>query len=105
MGPRPAPRTARRSARLCVTKVTEGEWGLEYLHARRNEMKTNIGLLDRIVRIGLVALVAVLFFTGQLSSVAAIILGVLAAVFLVTSIVGVCPLYLPLGISTRRRSG
>jgi len=67
-------------------------------------MKTNMGILDRIVRIALVALVAVLFFTGQLSTVAAVILGVLAVVFLLTSVVGVCPLYLPLGISTRRQS-
>ncbi|HET6452619.1 MAG TPA: DUF2892 domain-containing protein [Spirochaetia bacterium] len=67
-------------------------------------MKANMGILDRVVRVGLVALVAVLFFTGQLSPVAAIILGVLAVVFLATSAVGVCPLYLPLRISTRRRS-
>ncbi len=68
-------------------------------------MKANIGLLDRLVRIGLVALVAVLFFTGQLSPVAAIVLGVLAVVFLLTAVAGVCPLYLPLGISTRKRAG
>ncbi|HTO22424.1 MAG TPA: DUF2892 domain-containing protein [Spirochaetia bacterium] len=68
-------------------------------------MKANIGLLDRIVRIGLVALVAVLYFTHQLSPAAAVILGVLALVFAVTSVVGVCPLYLPLGISTRKRAG
>jgi len=67
-------------------------------------MKRNIGILDRIIRVALVALVAVLYFTGHLSPVAAIILGILALVFLVTSIVGVCPLYLPLGISTRRKS-
>ncbi len=67
-------------------------------------MKANIGLLDRLVRLGLVALVAVLFFTGQLSTVAAVILGVLAVVFLATSVVGVCPLYLPFGISTRKRA-
>jgi len=66
-------------------------------------MKANIGLVDRLVRVGLVAVVAVLFFTGQLSTAAAIVLGVLAVVFLVTSVVGVCPLYLPFGISTRRR--
>ncbi len=68
-------------------------------------MKRNMGLLDRIVRIALVALVAVLFFAGLLSPVAAIILGILAVVFLVTSIVGMCPLYLALGISTRKRAG
>jgi hypothetical protein len=67
-------------------------------------MKANIGLLDRLVRIGLVVLVAILFFTGQLSTAAAIILGVLAVVFLATSAVGVCPLYLPFGISTRKRT-
>jgi hypothetical protein len=67
-------------------------------------MKANIGLLDRLVRIGLVALVAVLFLTGQLSAVAAIVLGALAVLFLVTSAVGVCPLYLPFGISTRKRA-
>ena len=33
-------------------------------------MKANIGLLDRLVRVGLVALVAVLFITGQLSPAA-----------------------------------
>jgi len=67
-------------------------------------MKANIGLLDRLVRLGLVALVAVLFFTGQLSTVAAAVLGLLAVVFLATSVVGVCPLYLPFGISTRKRA-
>jgi len=67
-------------------------------------MKANMGLLDRLVRLGLVALVAVLFFTGQLSTVAAVILGVLAVVFLATSVVGVCPLYLPFGLSTRKRA-
>ena len=68
-------------------------------------MKSNMGLLDRLVRLGLVALVAVLFFTGQLSTAAAVILGVLAVVFLLTSVVGICPLYLPLGLSTRKRAG
>ncbi len=67
-------------------------------------MKSNMGLLDRLVRVGLVAVVAVLFFTGQLSTTAAIILGAAAVVFLATSVVGVCPLYLPFGLSTRGRA-
>jgi hypothetical protein len=66
-------------------------------------MKANMAILDRIVRAVLVALVAVLYFTHQLSPVAAIILGVLAVVFLLTSIVGTCPLYMLLGISTKRK--
>ena len=67
-------------------------------------MKRNMGILDRIIRVALVALVAVLYFTGVLSPVAAIILGILAVVFLLTSIVGMCPIYLALGISTKRKA-
>jgi hypothetical protein len=66
-------------------------------------MKKNMGLADRIIRVALAAAVAVLFFTGQLSPVASIILGVLAVVFILTSIVGTCPLYLLFGISTKRK--
>jgi len=67
-------------------------------------MKRNMGIADRVIRIVLAAVVAVLYFAHQLSMVAAIILGILAVVFLVTGIVGVCPLYLPFGISTKRKS-
>jgi hypothetical protein len=67
-------------------------------------MKANMAILDRILRVVLVALVAVLFFTGVLSPVAAIILGILSVVFLVTAFVGFCPLYRLLGISTKRKT-
>jgi Protein of unknown function (DUF2892) len=66
-------------------------------------MKGNMGILDRIIRVALVAVVAVLYFTGQLSLVASIILGALAVIFLLTSIIGVCPLYLSFGLSTKRK--
>ncbi len=67
-------------------------------------MKTNMAVLDRVIRIALVALVAVLFIAGQLSLVAAVVLGAVAVVFLGTSAVGFCPLYRLLGISTKRRA-
>jgi hypothetical protein len=67
-------------------------------------MKRNMALADRIFRIVIVAVVAVLYFTHQLPLVAAVILGILALVFLVTGIVGTCPLYRLLGISTRRKT-
>jgi len=67
-------------------------------------MKQNMGLLDRFIRLALVVLVAVLYFTNVISGTWAIILGILAAVFLLTSLIGVCPLYLPFGISTRKKS-
>jgi len=66
-------------------------------------MKKNMAVLDRIGRVVLVALVVVLYFAHVLSPVAAVILGILAVVFLLTSIVGTCPIYLALGISTKRK--
>lgn len=67
-------------------------------------MKKNMGSLDRIIRIGIAILVAVLYFTNVISGTWAIILGILALVFLLTSLVGTCPLYMPFGISTRKGS-
>ncbi len=64
-------------------------------------MKKNMGLLDRIVRIAIAAAVLVLYLAGQLSTVAAIVLGALSVVFIATGAIGVCPLYHILGISTR----
>jgi len=67
-------------------------------------MKKNMGSLDRIIRVSLVVLIAVLYFTGVISGTWAIVLGVLAVVFLLTSLIGVCPLYMPFGLSTRKKS-
>lgn len=66
-------------------------------------MKQNMGTVDRIVRVVLALVVAVLYLTGQLSGLAAVILGVLAVIFLVTSAIGFCPLYVPFKLSTRKQ--
>jgi len=63
-------------------------------------MKKNIGLADRIIRMLIAAVVVVLYFTNVISGTLAIILLALSAVFLLTSLVGICPLYLPFGLST-----
>lgn len=62
--------------------------------------KQNVGTVDRAVRLGLAILVAILYFTGVISGTAALILGILAVVFALTSFIGFCPLYLPFGLST-----
>lgn len=67
-------------------------------------MKKNMGNADRVTRILVALLIAILYFTGQVSGTAAIILGVLAVIFIATSFMSFCPLYLPFGISTRKRS-
>lgn len=66
-------------------------------------MKKNMGTIDKSIRTILALTVAVLYFTGVISGTVAIILGIFAVVFLLTSFVGSCPLYLPFGISTRKQ--
>ncbi|MBK8567364.1 MAG: DUF2892 domain-containing protein [Saprospiraceae bacterium] len=63
-------------------------------------MKKNMGSADRIIRIILAALMAVLYFTGTVSGTLGLVLLILAAVFLLTSLISFCPLYAPFGIST-----
>ncbi len=65
-------------------------------------MKQNMGTMDRVIRTALAIVVAILYFTGNISGLAAIILGVFAIVFLLTSMVGFCPLYAALGIKTTK---
>ena len=67
-------------------------------------MKKNLGTIDKIVRITLAAAFAVLIYLGEISGTAAIILGILGAIFVLTSSIGFCPLYFPFNISTRMRS-
>jgi predicted PurR-regulated permease PerM len=67
-------------------------------------MKQNMGTADRIIRLAAVVIIGVLYFMGQLTGTVAIILGIVAVAFLVTSLIGWCPAYLPLGISTCKKS-
>jgi hypothetical protein len=65
-------------------------------------MKKNMGLIDKVARILIALVFIVLYATGVVTGVAGIILLVLAVVFILTSLVGICPLYLPFGLSTRK---
>lgn len=67
-------------------------------------MKKNMGTIDRVIRVLLALVVIVLYLTGNITGIAAIILGILALVFIVTSLIGFCPLYVPLKISTIKKS-
>ena len=67
-------------------------------------MKKNMGTIDRILRLALVVVIAILYFSDAITGTWAIILLILSGVFLITSILGVCLLYMPFGISTRKKS-
>ncbi len=70
-------------------------------------MKKNMGSADRIIRLIIAAVMAALYFTGIISGTLGLVLMVLAAVFVVTSLVSFCPLYLPFGLNTilRKKNG
>lgn len=63
-------------------------------------MKKNMGNIDRIIRILVAIVIAVLFFTNVISGTLGIVLLVLAGVFVLTSLVSFCPLYTLVGINT-----
>ena len=66
-------------------------------------MKKNMGTVDRAIRAIFALVVVYLIVSGTLSGLAAVLTGILAAVFLLTSVLSVCPVYLALKISTAKR--
>jgi hypothetical protein len=66
------------------------------------KMKQNMGTTDKAIRLAVVAIIVILYIAGQISGTAAIILGIIAVAFLVTSLIGWCPSYVPFGISTKK---
>jgi hypothetical protein len=65
-------------------------------------MKANMGTFDKVGRIVAAVVIAILYFTKQISGPVAIVLLVFAGVFIVTSFLSFCPLYVPFGLSTKQ---
>lgn len=63
-------------------------------------MKKNMGSADRIIRVTIAAILAVLVITGVVSNIVGIVLMVVAAIFVLTSVVNFCPIYAVFGKST-----
>ena len=61
-----------------------------------------MGTIDKAVRIIAALAIAGLYFSGILPATVAIVLLVLAGVFILTSFMSFCPLYYPFGISTKK---
>lgn len=59
-----------------------------------------MGNTDRLIRLLIAAVIVALVYAGVLEGVAAVVLIILAGIFVLTSFVKFCPLYLPFGIST-----
>lgn len=63
-------------------------------------MTKNMGNTDKLIRLVVAAIIAVLFYTGAISGTLAIILGIVAIIFTLTSLISFCPLYTLLGVNT-----
>ena len=63
-------------------------------------MKKNMGNTDRLIRLLLAILVAILFYTNVIGGIFGIVLMVIAGVFVVTSLVSFCPLYTLIGVNS-----
>jgi hypothetical protein len=63
-------------------------------------MKKNIGVIDKVVRILIALVIVILAFTKVISGTLAIVLLIISGIFILTSLIGICPLYLAFGINT-----
>lgn len=66
-------------------------------------MKKNMGTIDRILRVIVAAGIGAAIYFGYISGTLAIVLGIVGAIFLLTSIISFCPLYVPFKISTSKK--
>ncbi len=66
-------------------------------------MKKNMGPADRIIRVIIAAIMTALYFSGTVTGTLGIALIALSFIFVLTSLVSFCPLYLPFGLSTLRK--
>ncbi|MVZ60783.1 YgaP family membrane protein [Sphingobacterium humi] len=63
-------------------------------------MRKNMGTADRVIRIGIAIIIAVLFFTEVITGSLGIILMVIAGILILSSLVAFCPLYYMFGLRT-----
>lgn len=66
-------------------------------------MKVNMGATDKMIRVVLAIVFAVLYFTHTVSGTLGTVLLVLGGVFLATSLIGFCPLYTIFGMNTCKK--
>jgi len=65
-------------------------------------MKKNMGTIDKVIRILIAIVIIVLYFTNVITGTLGIILLIVAALFILTSLLGFCPGYLPFGFFTNK---
>jgi hypothetical protein len=67
-------------------------------------MKKNMGTADRIIRVLIAAVIAVLYLTGIITGTVGVVLLAVGVIFVLTALLGICPLYLLFGIRTNKKA-
>lgn len=87
--------------RGCVIDTMAGVRPSTAGQPKERYMKLNMGVIDRVLRVLIALVIGVLYWQNIISGTLGIVLLVLGGVFVLTSLVGFCPLYLPLKLSTK----
>ncbi len=74
----------------------------KFVSIKFQNMKRNMGIADRAIRLLVAAAIIIAIAAGKLTGTTAVVLGIVAGIFTLTSLVRVCPLYLPFGINTNK---
>jgi uncharacterized membrane protein len=64
------------------------------------DMKKNMGITDRVIRVIIAVIIVLLYFTKVITGTLGIVLIALAGIFVLTSFISFCPIYAPFGLST-----
>jgi hypothetical protein len=74
-----------------------------YKISKLHIMKKNMGSADKSIRIIIALAIAALYYFNVIDGTLAYVLMALALVFLLTSFISFCPLYLPFGLNTCKK--
>lgn len=66
-------------------------------------MKGNMGNIDKIIRVSIAVVIAVLFFTKVITGTLGIVLLIAGGIFLLTSLISFCPIYTLFGATTCKK--
>jgi hypothetical protein len=66
-------------------------------------MKKNMGTSDKLIRAAIGIIITILYYSGIINGILAIVLLGFAIIFLLTSFISFCPLYTILGINTNKK--
>ncbi|MBK8515586.1 MAG: DUF2892 domain-containing protein [Saprospiraceae bacterium] len=67
-------------------------------------MTKNMSTTDKVIRILIAVVVAFLYYNGTINGTIAILLGLIAVIFTLTSLISFCPLYSLFGFSTNKKN-